>query len=333
MSRDPIKVFTDYAWGLSSAAGVDGQERFVFIEEGVEAPSLELRGAMAADGAVVFAPERPEGVDEELFVEALGSLGTPGEELVVGNEIAVETFSFAESAFVSTDGPAYVAITDGKDGAALHAACEEFVAGGVLPEALTRRNLVFEAGGLIGSCSCHGGTRLTARAGGGYSTGIVGLETKAPPELPIEGSRGTCAWCAPAVEGDGRIEQLVAGAAMVVRRLGEMPRRVSVSGAGTYLDQRVGEIASLNTPNSGIILVRADGQLLGLGSTSMSVYRISEDAGRILEWYTWCGVGEAISQIGDSFALEACEAEAALRQVLAGVGVRLDLGIAVEEPV
>jgi hypothetical protein len=250
-----------------------------------------------------------------------GSLGFPGDELVIAEEVGVETVAYAEANYVAMDGPIYAAIADERDAIALAEDCECFAADGRLPVGLSSKNFLFEAGGLLGNCLCEGARRVTARSNGQYSSSIVGRETEGVSKLPVAGVSGVCPSCIQVSFDKPVLVHLSVAAALVMRRLAEPWERVSVSGAGGFFDPTVSDHASAEYPHFDVVVMRDEDTCLALNTATMGVFRASPTAAALLEWATWCEPDVAIDRVGARFQLSHLEAKAALDRVLVAAGV------------
>ncbi|MDR3359407.1 MAG: hypothetical protein LBO20_01860 [Bifidobacteriaceae bacterium] len=323
MERNVVSLFVDYAWGLSP--GIDGRgptTELELIESGATLPSALNGWPRPGKEVVVFADSSVPAPDLEHadhVFRTSGGIGLPGEVLVIEDQIAVETVALAEADFIAGDGPVYVAIDGDDDLDVLAEASRLFTAGGPPPRALSRRNVVFEAGGLLGNCTCDDGRRLTARGDGSLSTSVVGQTLAPGATLPQRADLTPCPWCVKGADRLGKDEFLAAAAAIIVRRTGQECDGAAVSGAQSFFDPDIQTHVARSRPRDGLVLVRRADGVIGFQATTCRLFSVAPDATTILEWYAWCEEEVAIENLAQKFASDTSTLRQALATVLRGI--------------
>jgi hypothetical protein len=323
MSMKLVQHFIDYVWGVSS--GIEGRQqnlRYYMLGDG---DPQSLNNAIEHDlNAVIFMDDSLDydrSDSAARYVKVSGGLGFSGDEIVVQDELAIETISYAESAHVNIDGPVYVAINDAADIASFMADCRQFADDGILPSVLARKNYLFEAGGLLGNCLCKGRRRVTIHSDGSFSSSPIGQTASTIKLLPLAPLGSPCRWCLPDLRQSVVSEYLMVAAAVAMRRIRHPWERVEVSGAGRYFDPRIEEYQMLEQKVADIALMRSDGEYVALRIDTMDVFRLAADAAIVLEWLIWCDHQTAVRQIARRFDITIEEAEIGRSHVLADLGL------------
>jgi hypothetical protein len=300
----------------------------VVIEEDADPPPLPFAASATPD--VVFAPD---GVAAALpvvgaCVSCTGRIGRDGDELVVADELVVESVGLSQLRFQSGLAPAFVVVESGADAEELLDVAAGFRADGHVPELLDGPSVALELGAFLGPlhCGCRERhrDRLTVRAepdGARLSTSPNGRPLGDVAGIPVAGD-GLCPVCLPeaAAALDVTPVTALAGALVARRRLLALgARSITVSGAGWWIEDALRE-AGGGPPRVPVVLTASDLGAIALNLQDLKLYRVSEDAARVLE-LAMCPEPQLAAEVAQRKGLGAHEFDVASSVVLDQLGV------------
>ncbi|MEU2718807.1 daptide biosynthesis RiPP recognition protein [Streptomyces sp. NPDC007205] len=171
------------AWGCGHSRTLttpDGSPpmRTILAESADLLPAI-LDSDLCNESTAIFCPssDTPTGIGETIVAPCTGSLGAPGDEMVVGDVFVVKVQEYILTPYLEIDGPTFARITSEKDFYAFLDHADQAKQHGVFPPALLHPMMrLGDLCALGGAHTCGGpGQRLFVRASGEASTTPQGM--------------------------------------------------------------------------------------------------------------------------------------------------------------